>query len=287
LGLTEGKSRLKYFFDSTIVKNGSTIKLLFLFFVPLTKVIQQTYIPSFPLNEFVDVIWVAKSDSIVIESTHHAPLFTELLFNYGDKFNVEGQNVEEISSESQGQIISGLKTSPFITSATGTYGSVGLILKPHCYGLLLQKFGTKSMSVVSDVLHEYVFFPDEPNFIDAEKYLLELFKNYEFDTDLIKFEQHISSKILQKGAQKDFSLSLTISQKSFIQKFKKHYLLTPSQYAKLKQVHCAIELMKQTPSDNVLNAGLDAGFYDQAHFSKVFKQFCGVTPKQFLKLQFE
>ncbi|MCG8574659.1 MAG: helix-turn-helix domain-containing protein [Flavobacteriales bacterium] len=247
---------------------------------------QNLHIPNSTLGQFVDFIWVAKLDSINIQSTQHAPLFTELIFNYGDTFSVEGENVEESTSKYQKQIISGLKTSPFTTTAQGVYGSVGIILKPYCYGVLLNKFGTNSMNVISEVLHEHVFFPERPNFIEAEKYLLKLFKGYEFDSDLIKFEQHISSEILQKGAQHGFGLSLSISQKSFIQKFKKHYLLTPSQYAKLKQVHCAIGLMKQNVNQNVLNAGLDAGFYDQAHFTKVFKKFCGVTPKQFLKENF-
>jgi AraC-like DNA-binding protein len=81
----------------------------------------------------------------------------------------------------------------------------------------------------------------------------------------------------------DFNMSISISQKSFIQKFKKHFQITPKEYLKLKQVNYAIQLLQNNNAEKLINVGLDSGFYDQSHFIRVFKKFCGVTPKQFVK----
>ncbi len=242
----------------------------------------ETYTPNFPLNQFVNLIWIGKGQDVDLQSSHHAALFTELIFNYGDQFQVSGQNIENFTDYKSHHIISGLKTEPFQTKVLGTYNNIGLILKPFCYGMLIRKFGTKAMKTVSDILYEYLFEPETPQFELIEMYLLKLFEDVNIDTDLQKFENDISAELLQKGALRKFNYLLSISQKSFIQKFKKHYTLTPSQYVKLKQVNYAIHhLMNNSKSGELTQVGLEAGFYDQSHFIKVFKKFCGVTPKQF------
>ncbi|MDE5423859.1 helix-turn-helix domain-containing protein [Ancylomarina sp. DW003] len=242
-----------------------------------------TYQPNYALSQYVDFIWMGKASDLDIQSGHHAALFTELIFNYGDNFQIDGQNIEQIVNKNDHHIISGLKTAPFQTHASGRYGSVGLILKPFCYGILINKFGTHAMDQISEILHEHLFISEQPQFNLVEKHLLQLFDNKHIDKDLLKFESYISSEILSKGTLKNFNLSLSISQKSFIQKFKKHYLLTPGEYAKLKQVNYAIQLLQNKTCDKLIHAGLDSGFYDQSHFTRIFKKFCGLTPKQFVQ----
>lgn len=246
-------------------------------------IIEKTYRPSFPLNQYIDLIWIGKAPELEISSSHHPAMFTELIFNYGDTFNVEGQNVENLVSNTDHQILSGLKTEPFQTEVSGTYGNVGLILKPFCYGMLFNKFGSKAMEYISEILFEQLFVPTNPDINKIEQHLLKIFEVSPIDSDLEKFEKYISINLLEKGSLTDFNMSISISQKSFIQKFKKHFLLTPSEYIKLKQVNYAIQLLQSNNSKKLIDIGLDSGFYDQSHFIKVFKKFCGVTPKQFIK----
>ena len=245
----------------------------------------KVHTPKFPLSQFVDLIWIGKEQGLDLQSTHHAPLFTELIFNYGDQFKVSGQNIENYTDHKSHYIISGLKTEPFQTKIFGAYHNIGLILKPFCYGMLIRKLGTKAMDTISHILYENLFEPETPQFGLIDKHLLKLFEDVRIDTDLQKFENHISSELVQKGALKKFTHSLSISQKSFIQKFKKHYTLTPNQYVKLKQVNYAIHLLNNSKSNELIHVGLEAGFYDQSHFIRVFKKFCGVTPKQYITNQ--
>ncbi len=44
---------------------------------------------------------------------------------------------------------------------------------------------------------------------------------------------------MRSGALREFSKTTAVSQRSFIEKFKKLYLLTPGEYIKLKQVNYA------------------------------------------------
>ena len=103
------------------------------------------------------------------------------------------------------------------------------------------------------------------------------------DLELVKYEQFISKRSMYNGIMNDFNLSVEISKKSFIQKFKRHYKIAPNQYLKLKKVNEAIRLIENNRSHSLTEIGLSSGFYDQSHFIKTFKKFCGYSPKDHLK----
>ena len=231
----------------------------------------------------MDAIWIGKAPEFELESTHHAPLFTELIFNYGNIFSVKGECIENNHSNNSHQIISGLKTSPFQTTVSGTYCNVGLILKPFFYGFLISKFQKKSVETLSQLLYEHLIEKQNTDFQILESYLFDFFKSYQIEKDLLKFENYISFEILGKGILRGFNNSLPITQKGFIQKFKRHYFLTPNQYIRLKQVNYAVQLLRKSESRKMTEIGLEAGFYDQSHFIKVFKKYCGLTPRNFLE----
>lgn len=242
-----------------------------------------TYNPSFPLNKFIDIIWVDRKRHIDLVSDHHAALFTELIFNYGDEFSVEGETIHNCTNNNTKQIISGLKTKPFKTKVSGRYCSIGLIMKPYSYGILIDKFGSDTLNYLSEILFDCLLNNINPNFSETEKYLLSLFSDSKVDNDFIRFESYLKSNILLKPTLKEFNQSINISQKGFIQKFKRLYTITPNNYIKLFRISKSIELLKNTYSESLLNIGLDSGFYDQSHFIKTFRTFCGLTPKEYLK----
>lgn len=64
-----------------------------------------------------------------------------------------------------------------------------------------------------------------------------------------------------------------------IRLFKQFYQIPPHTYQTLLRVNYAKkELLKHRPLAEV---ALDAGFYDQSHFTKVFKAYTGVTPDHY------
>ncbi len=61
--------------------------------------------------------------------------------------------------------------------------------------------------------------------------------------------------------------------------FKQHTGLTPHNFVLMKRIDSARQLLEQ--GSPLVEAALSVGFYDQAHFSRFFKSFVGVSPGQY------
>ena len=153
-------------------------------------------------------------------------------------------------------------------------------MKPHGYGMLIERFGTKEIEDLSEIIHENLMVTSAPNYAVVESYLTKLFGRGSIDPDIIKFEKQSSFELLGSGFHKNFNKGLVVSQKSFIRKFKRLYHLTPNKYLLLKQVNYASRLIQSNPNSSLTEIGLEAGFYDQSHFIRSFKTHYGYTPKQ-------
>lgn len=66
---------------------------------------------------------------------------------------------------------------------------------------------------------------------------------------------------------------------TLIRSFTRHYAITPYQYLETLRINHAKKLLEDGV-EPIEVAGI-AGFTDQSHFTKFFKQFIGVTPKQY------
>ena len=239
------------------------------------------HIPNSPLSLYVDAIWVGNAPNLKVQAVNHPFLHTEIIFNHGDVFEVTGENIAKKEYSTGRLTISGLKTSSFYTTVSGKYSNFGLLLKPFCYGLIKKRSKTPTFDKLILKLHTVLLEKNTPDFNSSELYLMELFEDIELDKSVISFAQNVNADYLQKGSLKQYTQSLSITQKNFINKFKKLYSLTPSQFIRLSQVNQAIELMKTRIDSTLTEIGFEAGFYDQSHFIRVFKNYCGLTPKEF------
>jgi AraC family transcriptional regulator len=62
--------------------------------------------------------------------------------------------------------------------------------------------------------------------------------------------------------------------------FRQHYKCTIGQYARRLRIECACREISESDAP-LADIALSAGFFDQSHLTKVFKQFTGMTPAQF------
>jgi AraC-like DNA-binding protein len=75
--------------------------------------------------------------------------------------------------------------------------------------------------------------------------------------------------------------SLFISQDAFEKRFRKAVGTTSKHFASLIRMQ---SIVRQRPSSpNFTTLALEAGYFDQSHFNKAFKQFTGLTPSSFFK----
>ena len=80
---------------------------------------------------------------------------------------------------------------------------------------------------------------------------------------------------------KDLAKSLYISHDSFEKRFRASVGTTPKQFASIVRMNHLVK--NHSTYDSLTAASYDAGYYDQSHFIKDFRQFTGQTPTVFFK----
>lgn len=246
-----------------------------------------THKPKSFLSDYIDLIWCSNVADMDVRETTYPFLQSELIFHYGEYFSVTGESVTVIKNLYTDVILSGLKTSPFVTEVSGRYSAIGFLLKPHCYGIIKHHIGFDKLEDISDYLRRLLLDSSCLDFGSVEKSLQKLFTNQQPGYFLNFFQHQVNHSHLRRGAIGKELNSINISQKHFNNRFKHFVGLTPGEFIKLKQVNHAIELMKSKRELNLTEISHEAGFYDQAHFSRTFKSFCGITPNTFRRNQFE
>ena len=75
----------------------------------------------------------------------------------------------------------------------------------------------------------------------------------------------------------------SLSPNYFVRKFKDYTGYAPLQYVLIMKMERAKYLIEQ--SDQPIGKIMEKlGYYDSAHFSKLFKKYCGYSPKKFREL---
>ena len=64
--------------------------------------------------------------------------------------------------------------------------------------------------------------------------------------------------------------------------FIKQIGVSPKQLAKVIRLQAAIKMMLNRNSENLTDIAYESEYFDQAHFTKDFKEFTGINPKEFL-----
>lgn len=75
-----------------------------------------------------------------------------------------------------------------------------------------------------------------------------------------------------------------LSQRHFERKFKMYTGYSPKEYSRIVKFWNAIDLLRNTPYENLLSTAVSAGYYDVPHLSREIKRLSGNTPSSFLML---
>lgn len=89
----------------------------------------------------------------------------------------------------------------------------------------------------------------------------------------------ICENLNQKISLEDLSRIMDLDKFKFLRFFKKQLGMTPFNYITMLRIEQGKTFLQQ--GKTLIDAALDAGFYDQSHFTHYFNHYVGVTPNNF------
>lgn len=254
----------------------------------------QFYIPR-KLNGLANVIWEQKNDTPsgwqILPSG-----FVELIFNLGPPMdNLQGKRVGKSFNPTENFcFLSGLHTKPLHMSYR----------RFHTFGVQLHPLAVKTLfGLPCNEVRDWAI-PGDQLLKELNQIEDRLCGNAGFDTKARWLENYLSARISESS-----ELFTGFKIKDVIRQVKKqgyegkkvkiedltgysrmhtHKLfndwfgLAPSNSVRLSKFTDALKLF-HTSSGTLTNIGLESGFYDQAHFIHVFKEFAGMLPGAYRK----
>ena len=216
--------------------------------------------------------------------------YPEMIFHYGDNFeaNITG------TWHQQGQyLIAGQIKNHFFLKNTGVTGIFAIKFQPTALAALFGMnmsditdqvipFNQGLLSILQDVKNTAIA---DFTFEEKIKEITKWFLNYSSNLDLTaasRSERAVQLIIEGRGGMTVQTLQshLNISQRSLERHFKKHVGLTPKFYSRIIRFSHIFNLISEEHKDWISISYL-AGYFDQSHFIKNFKEFTGEEPSKY------
>lgn len=94
-----------------------------------------------------------------------------------------------------------------------------------------------------------------------------------------------TQSIIQQGGEialRSLYKRFGTSERTFERKFLQHVGVTPSLFKRICKFQAALEQLESNTFDVLSDVAYAHGFADQSHFIRTFKEFTGLTPKEYL-----
>lgn len=215
----------------------------------------------------------------------------EMIFHYGDlyyQYTADGKAHLQPRSFVFGQI-----TTPLEIAPAGISGIIAVRFQPDGFFpfspvplqamddravSLTELFGSDGVSLEENVLQSR----DNTDRIQ----LIETFlvKKLQAEVSINRITRSAVEALIESGGQNsihELASQLQINRRQLERKFSKATGLSPKQYSKVLRLQNAFKLIGQGTFQHLTELALEAGYYDQAHFVKDFREFTGVSPRQF------
>jgi AraC-like DNA-binding protein len=251
------------------------------------------YEASEELQPFIKCFWSLEAPaSATVEKQHIVPDgCMEMIFHYGDlyqQFLEDGISILQPRCFVFGQI-----TSPLEIAPTGKSGIIAARFHPDGF-LPFSSYPIKQMENKAIALH--LLFGNDA--IVLEQAVLNASANEDriqiISTFLINRLQttEVKDRITQSGIDalmqsngqlnvNELAGQLNINRRQLERKFSSAVGLSPKQLSKFIRLQATLKMMNEKKFTSLTSLAYENGYYDQAHFIKDFKEFTGISPKQF------
>lgn len=255
--------------------------------------------PPPALRPFVKTLWVADQANVQqpteFEREHVLPTgHTHLVFRLSDQPLRLFDDVEDATGQILGPAaVGGARYTYYVRDISIPSGSAGAMLLPGAAELL---FG-----VPSDELAERHTLLDDlwgRSANSAREQLLEA-RSPEQKLDVLEsllaarlpavrgLHPAVAHALEQFWTTTDVRkvvMASGYSHRQFIALFRRAVGLTPKLYCRVLRFQKVLERVAADPSASWVDLALDAGYSDQPHFAREFREFTGITPQQYRKV---
>jgi AraC-like DNA-binding protein len=249
----------------------------------------KVFSPSEQLQSFIKCYWISECRyADYITDVFFPDGSIEIVFHVGLDFY--RNNEKESSAKVLGQI-----TRPLIMKARGEGRSFGIWFLPHAFHSFT-KIPVNSLNdraipldnLFSNTFIDFVNFCIFENRVEdlitcVNSYFISLL-NISVNPVRDKIAAYATHYILRKKAEADLdklvgecNISNRYLQKIFLEKIG----YSPKYFIKMVRFQHALKLLSGDRRSSLTSCAYKAGYFDQAHFIRDFKQFTGFTPSQF------
>jgi len=181
----------------------------------------------------------------------------------------------------------------------GSFSMIAVVFQPYFFNILLKisaKEAKDQIISVEDVLksellsfQENLLAGKKPEFIITQ--LNNFFTRFisgssSTDHELVTAVQQLMLNNKGSVTSKDLELFTGYSERHLERKFEDYIGLSPKKYGNIIRLHHFIGLMKKNADrESIAGLSYDAGYTDQSHLIKDFKNNTGLTPNQYLKTE--
>lgn len=239
------------------------------------------YRPKSLLEEFVVCFYFNNGDKFEYSGYANPTINQELFFNFGDSFELINSFGQKTCERNW---ISGVQSKSLSIKTSGRHITAGVIFKP--WGLYAA-FGINAKDLTNKIIDSRLLC-DLSNEIENNKFSDSQFFDLMEYTLLKSIKRGKMTRVMQKivGELEQENLvtlseKLNHSKKTIIESFNKMIGVSPHKFFTLKCICETITVLQNNPTIKLTELAYNQGFYDQAHFIRVFKEHTGVTPKEF------
>jgi len=253
----------------------------------------QTFQPSRELNTLVKCYWTLESPKgeIPQKETIVPDGCMEMIFHYGDLFK---QYIENGNSIIQPRcFIVGQLTQPLEIEPTGETGIFSVRFHPEGFlpfatipikemennAVSLEKlFGKDGQEIEQKILNNN---STSERINHIETFLLNRLADTETIDHIIK--STIETILTANGQLSidELSNQININRRQLERKFSSAIGLSPKQLSKTIRLQATLKILLNKQFTSLTALAYEGDYYDQAHFIKDFKEFTGLTPKEF------
>lgn len=262
----------------------------------------QTYEPQSDLESIVNCYWTLKVPAAADNQRQRIlpDGMIEMVFIFGDDIK---RYISEAGSESESEdefviqpraMVLGQIIDPFVVEPTGEVDSFAIRFYPYIFANLIsvpiKQLANKETPLdklfdpeLIESLGQSMIEADsvEERIAVIESFLLDRLNDAKVIDKIVR--STVDALVESKGsASVNELVKEDLSKRRQLErKFSKQVGMSPKQLGKVIRLQSALKRMLNDDGESLTDIAYQSEYYDQAHFTKDFKEFTGLSPKEF------